>query len=67
MLGTAKQDAVVAADEQDDWPSTSASSRRLFAPIIAGCVLFHRRYFSSWCAACMTSHPFHLSVFRFWH
>ena len=44
MSGTAKQEVVVAA-----------SSWRLFAPIIAGCVLFHRRYFSSRCAAGMAS------------
>ena len=56
MSGKAKQDVVVAAN-----------SRRLIAPIIADCVLFHRRYFSSRCAACITSHPCHLSVFRFWH
>jgi hypothetical protein len=31
MLGKAKQDAVVAGAEQGDWPSTSASFRRLFA------------------------------------
>ena len=44
MSDKAKQDAVVAAVDQNDWLSMSESSRRLLAPIIAGCVLFHRSY-----------------------
>jgi len=67
MSGKARQDVMAAAVEQNDWPSTEAISRRLLAPMIAGCVLFHRRYFSSRCAACMTNHSWRLYVFRFWH
>ena len=67
MSGKAKQDAAVAMVNQNDWSSTSASYRRLFAPIIAGCVRFHRNYFSSRCAAGMASQPWHLSLLRFWH
>ena len=67
MSGKAKQDVVVAAVEENDWPSAWASSGRLLAPIMAGCVLLHRRYFSSRCATCMTSHSWRLSAFRFWH
>jgi hypothetical protein len=66
MSGKAKQDTVVAAADHNDWSSTSESSGRLFAPIIAGCALFHRSYSASRCAAGMTSHPWHLSLFRFW-
>ena len=62
MSGKAKQDAVVAAVAQNDWPSTSVSSRRLFAPIIAGCAVPPPLFFSR-CAACMTSHSWHLSLF----